>query len=456
MHPLDPFFSPRSVAVVGASRNPSKVGHVIYRNFLEGGFRGQVYPVNPNAPDLFGHPCFPSLAAIPGPVDLAVITVPAELVPAALEDCGRKKVPAVILISAGFAEIGKKQEEEQLKAIGKKYRLRILGPNCLGVFDPATGVDTLFLPRFKLGRPEKGSIAYISQSGATGSVVLDWMAMKGYKVSKFVSYGNAMDIDEADLLTYLAQDRDTKVICAYFEGVREGRRFYEVARSLAGKKPVIVLKGGQTPAGTTAALSHTGSLAGEARIFDAALRQAGVIKAADLEQIFDFARTFASSPPARGDRVQVITNGGGFGVLTADAIYQAGLRMASLADQTKEELTKALPSHVIIKNPIDLTGDADTHRYALALDAVLRDPGVDLLAVVTLFQVPTLTPDVVEVLVEAKGQKPMVVIAAGGKYTEVLKKPLEDVGIPTFSYPERAVAALKALVEYSGSRAARA
>jgi acetyl coenzyme A synthetase (ADP forming)-like protein len=452
MKQMDYFFNPRYVAVIGASRNPRKVGHVIFRNFFEGKFSGKVYPVNPNATEIFGQKSYPSVLKIPGKVDLAVITVPAPFVPGVLEECGRKKIPAVTIISAGFGEIGNQGLEEKLKKTAKKYGLRFLGPNCFGVVDPYTGVDTMFLPRFKLERPGAGNIAYISQSGATLSVVLDWMAMKSYKISKAVSYGNAADIDEADLLEYLAKDPSTKVICAYFEGVREGRKFFNIARKTSRKKPVVVLKGGTTPAGSRATLSHTGSLAGEARIYRAAFRQAGIVMAEDIEQLFDFARVLSTQPAPKGRKVQIITDGGGYGVLTADWVIKNNLELACMGKKTVAALKRALPPHVVVKNPFDVTGDADTERYRLAIDAALKDPEVDMLAVIPLFQVPTLTGDVVEVISEAGGKKPIVVIAGGGKFTEALKKPLEESGIPTFSYPERGIAALRALYEYSKSR----
>ncbi|MBI4021251.1 MAG: CoA-binding protein [Candidatus Aenigmarchaeota archaeon] len=449
MKVMDDFFSPRSVAIIGASRNPAKVGHVVFRNFIEGPYKGKIYPINPNTPELFGYRCYSSVLHVPGPVDLAVITVPAPLVLPVLEECGKKRIPAAIIISAGFGEIGNHELEAQVVATAKKHHIRFLGPNCFGVVDPATGVDTMFLPRFKIQRPTPGAIAYISQSGATLSVVLDWMGMKGYRISKFISYGNAADIDEADLMAYLADDPATKVICGYFEGVREGRKFFAVAKRISQKKPIVVLKGGQTAQGGQATLSHTGSLAGEARIYDAAFKQAGIIHAANLEQVFDFARVFATQPAPKGDRVQIITDGGGYGVLTTDAVIRNDLRLAQMRPQTVLALQKAMPSHVVIKNPMDLTGDATTERYRLAIEAAVADPGVDMLAVIVLFQVPALTGDVVEVIEEAKSAKPMVVIAGGGKYTETLKKPLEDGGVPTFSYPEQAIASLRALYDFS-------
>jgi len=451
MDQLDYFFRPKSVAIIGASRDPKKIGHVIFRNFVEGKFSGRIFPINPNAEELFGHRCYPSVLQVDEKIDLAVITIPAQLVPQALEECGKKKVPAAIIISGGFKEIGNADLENQIATILRKYRIKCIGPNCIGIYDPYSNVDTFFLPRYKLERPGKGKIAFISQSGALGSVVLDWMAMKGYRISKFISYGNAVDVDEADLTQYLADDKDTDVICCYFEGVKEGRKFFEIAKKVSQKKPVIVLKGGTTSEGTSAVASHTGSLAGSAEIYATAFKQAGVIQVRDLEQIFDFARVLSTEPCPNGSRVQIITDGGGYGVMTTDWLIKNGLQLAKMSQANVDKIKKACPPHVVVKNPIDITGDADTERYRLAIETAMDDPNVDMVAVIILFQIPTLTPDVVDTVsaISDRKQKPLIVIAAGGRYTEVLKKSLEDFGVPSFSYPEGAALALKALYDNS-------
>ncbi len=450
MKKLDYFFQPRSVAVIGASRNPKKVGHVILRNFIEGRFAGKIYPINPNADDMFGLKAYPSVTKVPGGIDLAVVCIPAPVVPKTLDECGRKGVRAVIIISGGFGEIGNIELEEDCRKIIRKYGMRAIGPNCIGIFDPYSEVDTFFLPRYKLERPGEGSIAFISQSGALGSVILDWMAMKNYKISKFVSYGNAIDVDEADLIEYLANDPRTSVICAYFEGVKQGRKFYDIATRVSKKKPIIVLKGGITSEGSSAVSSHTGSLAGEYEIFSAAMKQSGIITADNLEELFDFARLFSTQPRPKGNRVQVITDGGGFGVLATDWIIGNGLRLAQMDRATTRNLKKRYPPHVVIKNPLDLTGDATVERYRIAMEAAAADSNVDMMMVITLFQIPTLTAEITDVVsaIADTCSKPLVVVAAGGRFTEVLKKSIEDFGTPTFSYPEKAAKALAALYEF--------
>ncbi len=454
MKKMDYFFRAKSVAIVGASRNPKKIGHVIFRNFIEGGFEGKVFPVNPNADEIHGHKCYPSLAAIKERIDLVIVSVPAPMVPGILTQCGKKRVPAVIVISGGFKEVGNKELEEDSVRIVKRYGMRMIGPNCIGVFDPESRIDTFFLPRYKLERPLEGDIAFISQSGALGSVVLDWMAMKGYRISKFVSYGNAADVDEADLIEYLAADNRTRVICAYFEGVKQGRKFYEAAKRVSTRKPIIALKGGITEEGTKAVSSHTGSLAGASEIYSAAFRQAGIIEASGLEQLFDFARVLASQPRPRGNRVQIITDGGGFGVLTADWVSKNGLKLAKMSKASLEKIRKEVPRHAVLGNPIDLTGDANVERYRVAIEAAMNDKNVDMIIVIGLLQIPTLTADIVDVVSAygKKRKKPLVFIAAGGRFTEVLKKTLEDFGTPTFSYPEKAVESLRVLYEYYNRR----
>lgn len=450
MNKLNYFFNPKTVAIIGASRDQKKIGHVIYRNLVEGNFKGRIYPVNPKTEKLLGRKCYSSIMQIKDSVDLAVISIPAEFVPRALETCGRKGVKCAIIISGGFREIGKAKLEGRIEEIGKKYKIRIVGPNCLGVFDPKSGMDTVFLPRYKLGRPKTGNIAFITQSGAVGSVVIDWMARKGYRISKFISYGNAVDVDEADLMEYLVMDRKTKVICAYFEGVKEGRKFFEITKKIAGKKPIIILKGGVTAAGTKAVSSHTGSLAGASEIYTAAFKQAGVIQANDMEELFDFARTLSSQPKPKRDRVQIITDGGGFGVLLADHVINNGMKLAKMSNETTENLRKKMPLYVILKNPIDLTGDADVERYQNALNAAIKDPNVDIIGLIVLLQVPRLGGEIVDTIINAfkSSEKPIFVVSAGGDYTEVLKKTMEDVGIPTFSYPQSAARAMKVLYEF--------
>lgn len=446
------FFRPHGIAVIGASPQMRSIGRAITENLRNGKYPGSVYPVNPNHKRVLGLRCYASVKKIPYRVDAAVVAVPAKFVPGVVGECGEKGVKAVTIISAGFGEIGEKKLTGELRRVMGEYagKMRVIGPNCLGILDTVSGVDVLFLPRSRLGRPGRGVVSFISQSGALGSAILDWDAMKGYGINKFISYGNAMDVDEADLVEYLGDDRSTKVVMAYLEGVRDGRKFFRIAKKVAGRKPVIAIKGGVTEGGARAAHSHTGSLAGAAEVYNAVFTQANIVRAVTMESAFDFARVFATEPRPKGKRVQVITDGGGYGVLATDAILQNGLELAKIKAKTKALIEKNSPEYAVVANPIDLTGDADKDRFEMAIRAVLADSNVDLVLLILLFQVPTLEKGVVESVYRTlkERKKPVVVMSAGGVYSERQRRRLEKRGISTFVSPFDAVRSLKALVDY--------
>ncbi|MBI4043587.1 MAG: CoA-binding protein [Candidatus Diapherotrites archaeon] len=457
MHALDCFFNPQSIAFIGASREPGKVGYVVLQNFIRNRFKGKLYPVNPNAQTIQSLQSYPSVKKAPGEVDLAIITVPGPAVPQVVSECVAKKVKGVCIISAGFSEVGNEVLTKQLQREmekGLKQGTRFIGPNCLGVLDTQTKVDMLFLPQERLGRPGKGVVSFISQSGALGSAILDWDALKGYGINKFVSYGNAMDIDEADLLEYLGEDPGTKAIVLYLEGAKQGRKFFETAKKVSAKKPIIAIKGGVTEQGGHAVTSHTGSLAGAKEVYEAAFRQANIVYAHSMEEVFAFARTFTTEPVPKGKRVQVITNGGGYGVLATDALIQNGLELAQLNPKTLKELQQGMPSHVVLKNPLDLTGDADNMRFKRALEMVLQDANVDMVLLIMLFQVPTLNELAVRMTSTAlrERKKPVIVLSVGGKYAESHKMALEQSSITTFSSPSESASSLRALYEYYARR----
>ncbi len=451
MKGLDYFFNPKTVAIIGASHNPGKIGHVVMQNFLNPCFKGKIFPVNPKGGKIVNRKAFSSVLKIPGKIDLAVVTVPAKFVPAVLKECGKKKVKAVVVISAGFSEVGNSQLTKKLRETMKKFpKMRVIGPNCLGVMNMKKGVDTVFLPNYRLERPETGVVSFISQSGALGSAILDWASMQEYGISKFASYGNAYDVDEADLLQYLGEDRETKVIAIYVEGVRHGRKFYETAKKVSKKKPVIFIKGGVTDAGAKATQSHTGSLAGSVDVYRAMAKQSGMITANSMEEVFDYARVFEREPKPKGNRVQIITDGGGYGVLAADAIMHEGLRLAEMGPETRNKIKKACPSYAVIRNPLDLTGDADNLRYKTALQELMKDKNIDSLIVILLFQIPTLDSDIIDVVkgIREQKKKPMLVVSVGGNYSQVHKTALEKAGVNTFNSPFDAAKTLRALTEY--------
>jgi len=444
---LDPFFHAKSIAVIGAAREPGKVGNTILKQLMGRNFK--LFPVNPNADEILGLKCYASVLQIPEKVELAVIATPGATVPAILDQCGKKGISHVVIISAGFKEVGNMKLEKELLDKLKGNKILAIGPNCLGIFDAHTKMDMLFLPKERLKRPQAGVISFISQSGATGSAVLDLAAHEGYGFAKFISYGNAANVDESDLLDYLAKDPDTKVICMYVEGMHDGRKFLETAKKC--KKPVIVIKGGVTEAGGKAAKSHTGALAGSADVYYGAFKQANVVTAHKMEEIFEFAKLFEKiRVKASGDKVQIITNGGGYGILTTDSVIHYGLKLAQAGKKIKE-LQKVFPPTVIVDNPIDLLGDATVERYKLAIDAAVKDTNNDSIVLIALTQTPLLDNErLVPIVKEAyrASHKPIILVTTGSEYAITLKKKFEAAGLPCFTFPENAVRALAAYTHY--------
>ncbi|MBI5347250.1 MAG: CoA-binding protein [Candidatus Aenigmarchaeota archaeon] len=452
MKDLDYFFNPKSIAVIGASRHAKKFGYIILENLIDNEYAGKVYPVNPKADYILGKKCYSSVSKIPGSVDLAVIVVPAKNTPEVIRDCARKNVKAAIIISGGFGEAGnKKLEEEVMEAKGK---MRIIGPNVIGIYDAYSKVDTIFSPNYRQKRPEKGAIGFISQSGAFGAAVLDWAATQSIGVSKFISIGNRIDVDEVDLLRYLANDRETKAIAVYLEGAKRGRELYNMLRHVVRKKPVVFLKAGKSTEARAAISSHTGSLAGESEIYVGMCEQAGAICVKSSEKLIDLANALAHQPLPKGDCIQVVTNGGGFGVLATDSVVSYGMKMAKLDRRTIDKIKSSVPAYASVSNPMDLVGDADAERYKIALDAVLKDRNVSGVIVILLMQISALESNVVNILVSLKKKydKPLLVCTTGGEFTNMHARMLEKEGIPTYSSPKRAASAMKALVDYSKTK----
>lgn len=376
---LDPIFSPRSVAVVGATRVPGTVPFDIFSNILKDDFQGTIYPVAPSAKSIAGVKAYKYVLDIPDPVDLAVIVFPSSVVKLALEQCGQKGVRGVVIISAGFREVGAAglQREDEIVQIARKYGMRFIGPNCLGVIntDPRVHLNASFARRM----PAEGQIGFLSQSGALCTAVLDYAHAKHIGFSKFVSFGNKADISDIDLMLALKDDPATKVILMYLEELTQGAAFVEAARRVIHEagKPVLVLKSGRTQQGASAAASHTGSLAASDEIVDAALRQAGVIRCQTIEEMFNNAIALAYQPLPKGRRVAIITNAGGPGVLTTDAAVHERLELATFSDRTRDIFKRSLPVTANIKNPVDVIGDARADRYHVAMSAALEDANVD-------------------------------------------------------------------------------
>jgi acetyl coenzyme A synthetase (ADP forming)-like protein len=445
---LDAFFKPESVAVIGASRDPEKLGYAVVLNLKEAGFPGRIYPINPKADEILDLQAYSSVLDVPYPIDLAVVVIPYRFVPSVLEQCGEKGVKAVVVITAGFREAGREglEREMELVEIAERCDLRLIGPNCLGVIDTATPLNASFAP----GTPPSGPIAFMSQSGALGTAVLD-MAMAGrIGFSKFVSLGNKADVSEIDLLEALVDDEESKVILIYVEGVPDGQEFIQVARRVSRKKPVIAIKSGVTASGSRAVSSHTGSLAGSEAAYKAAFRQAGVIRATSMEALFDYALALAYQPLMQGDRIGIVTNAGGPGILATDALEHAGLEIPRLDGATVVALEDYLPGAASAANPVDVLGDALADRYEHAIELVLNDPNVDGVMVIVTPQAMTEIEETAELVGRlAQGaDKPVVGCFMGEARIDAGIDMLRKYGVPNYPFPERAAAALAAMSWY--------
>jgi acetyltransferase len=439
---LTPFFEPRSVAVIGASRDPSRVGGSVVANLRAAGFEGRIVPVNPRADVVQGLPATRSLLSVDGPVDLAVIAVAAPAVLPVLKECVAKGVGGAVVISAGFREAGEagRAREAELRAWLSTQSIRVLGPNCLGWIRPSRRLNATFAP----GMPLAGGIAFLSHSGALATAILDWASTRRLGFSFFASLGNQADLTESDVLEAAASDPETRVIVAYLEGLADGRRFFEALRATTAHKPVVLLKAGRSPEGGRAVSSHTGALAGSDTTFEAAIRQAGAVRARGVEELFDLARCLASQPLPRGRRLLVVTNGGGLGVIATDAARDAGLEVAALDTLAQARLQAVLPPTASLGNPVDLVGDADPARYANALHAIGPEADIDAALVIMTVQAATDAVGVARAILGTTRDWSCPVVAAfvGGDRVSPGVRILEAAGVPCYPFPEPAVTAI--------------
>ncbi|MBN2231113.1 MAG: CoA-binding protein [Candidatus Thorarchaeota archaeon] len=454
---LDVFFKAKSIAIYGASASQNSVGQAIIQNFIKPQYTGKVYAVNPKYNQVLGVPCYPTLQAIEEPVDLVVVAVPARITPRVFDDIAAKGAKAAIIISGGFSETGYAgtELEEEVVAISKKHGIRVIGPNCVGIVDTHSHIDTFFLPEYRCGRPRPSNVANISlvsQSGAFAAAISDWTAELGLGISKLISLGNKCDVDDDDLLWYLAKDPTTQVICYYTEGYDElkGRTFFDTAKNVTPHKPVLVVKSGRGQRARAAASSHTGSLAGSDNIADSAYRQSGIIRVNNFEHMFDMAKALAMQPPAKGDRVLMITNGGGLGVMTTDALEALGLVIPSPSKELEEKFNERLPSYCAIGNPIDVVGDTDSSRYDAVFEEAIKSGEYDIFVVGMLLQTPSLNMDITNVISNHQRQSglPFVVVSMGGGFTTKAGEIMELMGVPTYATGEKAALAAKGLAKY--------
>ena len=450
---LSRFFKAKSVAVIGASSTPGRIGFEVLRSLSQYDYEGKVYPINPTRSEILGMKCHPSVLDVPDDIDLAVFTLRSTLIPKLMEECGRKGTKNVIIVSGGFKELGGQyaRTEDEVVKVANRYGIRVIGPNCIGVFDGESRLDTFFQSHERMVRPPLGPIAFITQSGTFGVAMLEWAASIG--ISKFVSIGNRADVDEADLIDYLKDDPQTQVIALYVEGFRDGRKFLKVAREIVPKMPILILKAGRTEQGSRAAMSHTGSLAGSYDVSRGAFKQFGLIEALNFEELFDMTKALALQSPADGNGIAMITNGAGPCVMAADALVERGLQLAVLERETSERLEEIFPPPYIIGTSVDLTGSATSKDYERAIEILAGDKNVNVIMPFFVFQDTPLDEGIVEVIIEAKEfGKPIVCGSSGGSYTAKQSLRIEKGGIPVYPTPERTVAAAYALVRYGSVR----
>jgi acetyl coenzyme A synthetase (ADP forming)-like protein len=453
LSPLDAIFRPRSIAVVGASRRADTIGYQIVDNLLRHGYTGVVYPVNPKASAIHSVQAYPTVGAIPGEVDLAVIVVPKDLVLHVVDECGAKGVKSLVVISAGFKEVGAEgaEREAALTQRARHHGMRLVGPNCMGVVntDPATSMNATFAPSM----PPAGPLSFLSQSGAMGVTILDYAAEYGIGIHHFASVGNKADVSANDLLRFWGDEEGTRVILMYLESFGNPRRFTALARSVARKKPIVVVKSGRTPAGARAAASHTGALAGVDVATDALLAQCGVLRADSVQELFDIAMALEEQPIPKGNRVAIVTNAGGPGIMIADACESEGLQVVELSPETQASLREIFPAEASVRNPVDMIASATSTSYRVALEAVLTDPNVDSAIAAFVPPLGVKQVDVASSIVEAFREhsdegKPILAVLMGRQGFPEGRAELHEAGVPAYTFPESAARALAAMVRY--------
>jgi len=448
---LDKIFNPRSVAIIGASDEEGTVGYALMKNFTEHGFEGKIYPVNIRKTEIHGLKAYQTVEQIPEPVDLAVIATPAKIVPDIVEQCGKAGVKGIIIISAGFKEIGPegKALEDKIQEIKKKYGLRIIGPNCLGVIRPSIRLNATFVDKM----PKPGNIAFISQSGALGSAILDWAIHENIGFSNFVSIGSMIDVDFGDLIDYFGTDPKTRSILMYIEGLTDARKFMSATRHFARTKPIIVVKTGKYTESAKAAASHTGSLTGEDIIYDAAFKRAGIVRVDEIEDLFNCAEVLGTQPLPKGPNLAIITNAGGPGVMATDALIAKGGKLAKLSQKTIEFLGSILPHYWSKGNPIDILGDAKADRYKAVIEACLNDENVDGIVIIYTAQAVAEPVEIAKSIIElckSRGYQNKTILTSfmGYRAVEEANCIFNENNIPTYSTPEQAIKTYHYMCQY--------
>ncbi|MEM3510517.1 MAG: GNAT family N-acetyltransferase [Nitrososphaerales archaeon] len=448
---LDKIFNPKSVAIVGASDEEGSVGYALMKNFLDSNFKGEVYPVNIRKEEILGLKAFQSVEQLPKTVDLAIIATPAKTVPEVVEQCGKAGIKGLIIISAGFKEVGPegKALEDKILEIKQRYDLRIIGPNCLGIIRPSINLNATFINKM----PKQGNIAFISQSGALGTAILDWAIHENIGFSNFISVGSMIDVDFGDLIDYLGTDPKTRSILMYIEGITDARKFMSAARHFARTKPIIVVKAGKFSESAKAAASHTGSLTGEDDIYDAAFKRAGVVRVDEIADLFNCAEVLGLQPLPEGPNLAIVSNAGGPGVMATDALIAKGGKLAKLSPKTMETLNSVLPPYWSRGNPIDILGDANADRYRAVLEACFKDENIDGIVIIYTAQAVADPIEIAKAVVEVcKSErythKTILTSFMGAGVIEEANRILNENGIPTYSTPEQAVKTYLYMYQY--------
>lgn len=448
---LDSILMPKSVAVIGASKDPLKWGHMLLSAIMKGGFQGKIFPINPKEEEIENLKCYPSVKDVPEDVDMAIVVVPAKVVPSVFKDLSEKGVKGAVVITSGFGESGEEGRllVEQIKA-NAQGKVRFIGPNCMGICSSPAKLSALMIPFLH----EKGEVAFVSQSGGYGLQLYLRASAMGVGINKFISSGNESDIIGVDYIKYFADDPSVKLICLYIEGLRKGREWYEAAKEITKNKPIVAIKVGTTEEGGKAAASHTGSLSGSDKIYDAAFRQAGVIRARDASEMFDFVKGLLYAPLPKGDRIGVVSNSGGIAVETADALINNGLKVPVLREEVQKEILKVIPDFGNPRNPVDLTASLNMNSFLRVPDIVLSQPEIDGLITIGLGTsiLQTMFPDVAKedlsgiykwiseqlIATYKKYEKPVLVINPAADIEAEATKIMEDARIPVYTTPERA------------------
>ncbi|WP_410507341.1 acetate--CoA ligase family protein [Methanosarcina hadiensis] len=451
---IDFFFKPESIALIGASPNPEKLSHTILKSLRKMNFEGKIYPVNPGYGEIEGLKCYSTPGEIEDRIDIAIFAVPARSVLEILKG-PVENIKGAIIVSSGFRETGSggKKMEDDLRALLKEKGIRAMGPNCLGIYDTVSNVDTFFIEREKIGRPVREGVSVLTQSGSFAAMIMDELAYEGAGVARVVSYGNKVDVDESDCLEFLERDEATKAVVLYIESVTDGRRFLEAASRCVKKKPVVALKVGKREPGARAASSHTGAISGMYEAYEAAFRKTGIIEVASYEELKDACKVLNRYSPVKGKRVLIITDGGGVGISIADACEEAGLRIPELSETAVRKLKENLPAFASVRNPVDLTGSVRDEHYVAAMQETPAEE-YDLAIVSLLWGPPLLTEGVAEKIrnfAESCG-KPIIISSPGGKFSRELVSVFTKTGMPVFFSPESAVRAAAVLCGGNGKQ----